>query len=137
MTEKELNKLYYIKQRIKKLRYRIAELESDVGVKAFAFSGMPSNPGVSNPVEKIAIARESLLNELTEALNEAMDEERKLREYINAVEDEEIKAIMEMRFLYQMNWSGIGEELHMDRTTAAKKMRNYLKFPTNPIDEGV
>ena len=127
MTEKELNNLYYIEQRIKKIKYRIAELEQEDGLNAQVLTGMPHGTGVSNPVEALVVKKCALLDELKKALTDKLDEELKIRTYIESIDDEEIKQIIELRFLYQMNWFAIGEEMNMERTTASKKMRKYLR----------
>lgn len=123
MTEKELNSLYWLTKRIKKLEERIHEISLEPSAK---MNGMPHSPSPSNPVQNIVERRDKLITEYIRAKSEAYGTETKIRQYIGSVEDEEVKLIMEMRFLYMMSWFDIGEELNLDRTTAAKKMRKYL-----------
>lgn len=124
MTEKELNSLYWLTKRIKKLEWRLGELQIETGVK---ITGMPHSPNPSDPVLNIVERREKLIAEYIEAQSDAYEAETRIRAYIDSVDDEEVKLIMEMRFLYMMSWFDIGEELNLERTTAAKKMRKYLK----------
>lgn len=127
MTERELSSLYYISQRIKKLKQRIAELDSEIGIGDGAMNGMPHGTGVGNPVENLIIKKCDLCDKLNTELILKIEEEEKIRRYISSVQDEEIKLIMEMRFIHLMNWFDIGEEMHLERTTASKKMRKYLR----------
>lgn len=127
MTEKDLNSLYHIEQRIKKLKYRIAELEAETGLGSQVIDGMPHGHSGNSAIEQLTIKKCDLLGELQKELTAKVSEELKIRQYIASVEDEEVKRIMELRFVYLMNWFDIGEEMSMDRTTASKMMRKYLK----------
>lgn len=127
MTERELNSLYYISQRIKKFKKRIAELDSETGIAGGAMDGMPHGTGAGNPVENLIIKKCDLKDELKAELLLQVAEEQKIRSYISSVEDEEIKLIMEMRFIQLMKWRDISAKLNLERTTVAKKMRKYLQ----------
>lgn len=126
MTEKQLNNLYNIGKRITRLKRRIAELEEELGISGQNLTGMPHGSSVSNPIEALVMKKCELLERLKKTLEEQIDEEMKLRAYIESIEDAEIKLIFELRFLDLMNWDAIGKEMNMDRTTASKKMQNYL-----------
>ncbi|MDE5995113.1 MAG: hypothetical protein K2G60_06335 [Oscillospiraceae bacterium] len=128
MTENELNSLYYISQRIRKLKQRIAELNSEIGIGSGAMNGMPHGTGIGNPVENLIIKKCDLCDKLNAELLLKIEEEQKIRSYISSAKDEEVKLIMEMRFIHLMKWQDISAELNIDRTTASKKMRNYLKI---------
>lgn len=127
MTERELSNLYYIRKRITRLKNRIAELEQETGVSGQALTGMPHGTGVSNPVESLVIKEWELWNKLKKAEAEEVEEELKITDYISGVENEEIKLIMESRFIDNKTWEKIGEELYCDPRTVARKMRKYLK----------
>ena len=127
MTEKQLNKLYYIRIRIKNLKKRIAELEKSAGLSGVNLSGMPHGTDVSNPTEALQIKKEELHEELIRILNKEIEEEQKIQRYIESVEDEEVKLIMELRFIQHLKWHEMIPILHYDRTSPAKKMRKYLE----------
>ena len=71
--------------------------------------------------------------ELEERRAELIKKEREIREYINSVEDEEVKLIIKWRFIDLLEWNYIAgklEELkgkNVDRTTPWKKMQKYLQ----------
>lgn len=107
MTEQQLNAIFYINREIERLRKRITELE-----------GLPSET--------------ELYRELNAKLEEKIFREIQIRKYIEGIEDPQIKAIAELRFLYQHSWVDIAAEVSprwkdIDRTTVAKKLRRYLR----------
>lgn len=121
MSEKELSQFYWLKQEIKKLEDQITEFGDGVGAIKFDDSIKSTNPSMSIQEKKI-----QLLGKLTDARITALEKYIEIESYIEKVEDSEIRQIMRHRFLDLMDWYEIGLEMHCDRTTAAKKMRNYL-----------
>ena len=131
MTEKELNATYYLNGQIARLKARIAELEAEI-IGSADFGGMPKGNLPGAPTERIAMKKIMLLEQLNMALERKIDAELAARKFIETVEDAEVQAIMELRFLEHMQWSDIALELSprykdLDRTTVAKKVRRYLK----------
>lgn len=107
MTEQQLNAIFYINREIERLRNRISEL-----------NGLPSET--------------ELYRELNAKLEEKIIKEIEIRKYIENIEEPQIKAIAELRFLYQRSWVDIAAEVSprwkdLDRTTVAKKLRRYLR----------
>ena len=133
MTEQELRGLVFIKARIEKVEERIAELEQENGLGSVNLDGMPHGSTPGDPVARMAIARAALHEHLVSLRAELKDKEREIREYIDGVEDEEVKLIIEWRFIDLLEWYEIAgnlEELtgkYVDRTTPGKKMRKYLQ----------
>ena len=126
MTEQELNAIYYLDIQICKIKRRIAELPVDTIGGGGDVSGVRSSmPG--DPTGRLAQKKIQLLEQLNETLEKKIDAEIAIRAFIDRVEDEEIKTIIELRCIYLENWEDIGRELHADRTTVSKKFRNFLK----------
>lgn len=126
MTERELNAIYYLDIQIRRIKRRIAELPADTIGGGGDTSGVRSSmPG--DPTGRLAQKKIQLLEQLNETLEKKMDAEIKIRAFIDRVEDEEIKTIIELRCIYQESWEDIGKELHADRTTVSKKFRAYVK----------
>lgn len=146
MTELELSGYNFIKARIKEIEERIAELAQDIseleqenGLGSVNLDGMPHGTTPGDPVARMAIARAALHEdmkrlkaELEERRAELTEKEREIREYIESVENEEVKLIIEWRFIDLLDWYEIAgklEELtgrYVDRSTPGKKMRKYL-----------
>ena len=74
--------------------------------------------------------------ELMELLNETLikriNEEIKLRKFINKIDDIEIRQIIELRFIDKKSWDEIASELSPDdkyihRTTFIKKFNKFIQ----------
>lgn len=122
MSEKELSQFYWLKKEIKDLEDKIDELGYGVGsIKIKEVIGTSSNPQ-SSIQEKVAILQEKLINARLSALEEYL----KIERYIESVEDSEIRQIMRFRFMDLMSWNDIADQLHYERTTVSKKLRQFI-----------
>jgi hypothetical protein len=121
-----------IRARIVRLRERIAEMEAEDGLGSVNMDGMPHGTTPGNPVERMAIARAALHEKLVNLQATLAERELEIQNYIDSVEIEDVKWIMEMRFIEGMGWHDIASEWedgtgkYADRTTLAKKVRKYL-----------
>lgn len=133
MTEQELRGYIYIKARIAKVEERLAELEQETGLGSLNMDGMPHGSTPGDPVARMAIARATLHGQLVRLRADLKEKEREIREYIESVEDEEVKLIIEWRFIDLLDWYEIAGQLeevtghNVDRTTPGKKLRKYLQ----------
>lgn len=126
MTEKELGRYFWLKKEVKHLENELEEFGD--GVSATSFEEKIGSSGISISIQE---KRQRIIEKLTNARLSALEEYIKIETYINKVEDVEIKAIMVLRFQELKNWDEIGKELHMERTTASKKLRRYLQLSHN------
>ena len=132
MTERELMSLVYIQARIDRITERIAELEEEDGLGSVNMDGMPHSKTPGNPVERMALARAALHEKLLQLKADLAERELAITEYIESVEQEDIKFIMELRYLDAKYWQDIAVEWeektgkYADRTTLAKKLEKYL-----------
>lgn len=137
MTEQELMSLVFIQAQIDKVNERIAELEYEDGLGSVNYDGMPHSKTPGNPVERMALARVALHEELLRLRAELMEKELAIRGYIDRVEQADVKLIMELRFIDGGNWQDIAVEWeertgkYADRTTLSKKVRKYLQEHPN------
>ena len=133
MTEQELRGYIYIKARIAKVEERIAELEQENGLGALAMDGMPHGTTPGDPVARMAMARVALHEQLIRLQSDLKEKEREIREYVASVENEEVKLIIEWRFIDLLDWYEIAGRLeemtgkNVDRSTPGKKMRKFLR----------
>ena len=123
MSEKELSQYYWLKQEIKRLEDSIVEFGSGVGAIKYNDS-IKSTKKVDSIQEK----KVELIDQLIEFRLSALEKYLEIERYIETVDDSEIRHIMRLRFLDLKDWSTIGEEIKCDRTTAARKLRKYIKF---------
>ena len=133
MTERELMSLVFIQARISRISNRIEELEDEDGLGSMNMDGMPHSKTPGNPVERRAIAIAALHEKLLSMKAELAERELAITEYIDSVEQEDVKFIMELRFIDTMYWKDIAilwEEItgkYADRTTLSKKVEKYLQ----------
>ena len=120
---KKLNKLYWLKQEVAQIENQIKELTI---LSAFEMSGMPSSSSVSSPVEQFYNRLDKLRTKLEKAKDKVAVEMERLENYIETIEDAEIRVLARMRFLECMKFEDIGEECHMDRRTVSRKLENYF-----------
>jgi hypothetical protein len=132
MTERELMSLVYIQARIARITERIAELEEENGLGSVNMDGMPHGTTPGNPVERMALARAALHEKLLHLKADLAEKELAIVEYIESVEQEDVKLIMELRYIDAKYWQDIAIEWeartgkYADRTTLAKKVEKYL-----------
>ena len=121
---KNLNKLYWIKKEIEQIEEQLKELTV---LSAVSFSGMPSGNTVSSPVEKFNERLDNLKRKLAIKHAESLEETERLERYIETIEDVEIRVLARARFIECKSWEKIGDENYMYRTTAYRKLNNYIK----------
>ena len=123
MTEKELNKYYWLKKEIEDIENRLIEFGD--GVSGIQYKEI--NVVSSHKVVSIQDKRMELVNKLLEARVSALEEYIKIESFIETVDDSKIRQIMRYRFLDLKDWYRIGELMNCDRTTVSKMLRKYLK----------
>lgn len=137
MDIKKLNKLYYIKKNIKALEEELAEINN---LGSAPLNDMPkANGKVSNPTELFMIRKNRILEKLEKEKNQYLDEYKTINNFIEKIDDEEVKLIARLRFIKQKNWFDIAEEISPeDRithwTTPRKKLNRYLEGMNERLD---
>lgn len=137
MDIKELNKLYYIRKNIKALEEELAELNN---LGSAPLNDMPkANGKVSNPTELFAIRKNRILEKLTKEYVKYLTEYEKINNFIDEIDDEEVKLISRLRFIKQKNWFDIAEEISPEDkithwTTPRKKLNRYLEGMNERLD---
>lgn len=128
MTIHELSKYHKIKNEMKQLEDSIRELEETV-IGSSKITGMPlSISGVnSSPTERIGIKLATLKQKLTDKTEQLLDEAQKIEEYIETVDDVDIRIIISKRFLDCKTWQQVANEIHADRSTPYYRLKKYLK----------
>lgn len=137
MTERELMSLIYIQARIDRVSERLLELECEDGLSSVNMDGMPHSTTPGNPVERMALARAALHEKLVQLSADLAQKELEITSYIESVEQDDVKFIMEMRFIDGKSWHDAAVEWvqrtgkYADRTTLSKKVRKYLREHPN------
>lgn len=121
---RNLNKLYWIKKEIVQLENQIKELTI---LSAVAMDGVSGGNKVTSPVERFYERLEKLKSRLEIKHAESLAEQERLEEFIETIEDEEIRVLARCRFIECKSYEQIGYENFIDRTTVSKKLRNYIE----------
>ena len=121
---KKLNTLYWLKQEKIQIEDQIKELTV---LSAVSMSGMPSGSTVSSPVEKFNVRLEQLREKLQRKCAEILTETERIENYIENIEDAEVRVIARKRFIENKTFQTIGDELYIDKSTAYKKLDKYFE----------
>lgn len=126
-TAKELSGIYYINKEIKSLQLELAELKQKNFYKPNLISDMPRGGGAKEP--NLEYVNDVLLLEdlINYSLRKLQHERKKIEDFLETVEDPELRLIMRLRAVNNMKWEDIGNELGIERTTASKKFFRYFQ----------
>lgn len=58
--------------------------------------------------------------------NDIIKKKISLEQYINGIEDDEIRLIAKLRFIDLKSWTKIGDILYYDRSVVYRKLQSYL-----------
>ena len=127
MTINELSRYYHLSLKVQSLRDRIKELNSTtIGASKISEVKVDSSHNNDDPTSRIAIKLYILKKKLEEVLEESIEEETKINEYIESIDDLEVQEIVRYRFIALMKWEDIADKLRCDRTLPLKKLKIYF-----------
>lgn len=127
MTIQELSRYYHLSLKIQSLKDRIKELNSTiVGASKISEIKVDSSHNNDDPTSRIALKLYILKKDLEKYLEESIEEETKINQYIETVSDLEVQEIIRYRFISLMKWEDIADKLRCDRTLPLKKLKIYL-----------
>ena len=115
MTVSELENYKHIKARIKKYNTEIDVLQSSLTLLSGS-EAVKQRKKLDALQKRLLFQKNALTNELV-----------RLIDFIETIDDLEIQYIFIARYIEQKTYEQIGNELYMDRTTVAYKLKNYLK----------
>lgn len=137
MTVEELSEIYYINKEIKSLQLELAQLQQKNFYKNNIMSDMPRGGEAKEASFEYVNQVMELEDLLNYSLRKLQYQRRKVEEFLNTVEDAELRLIMRLRAVNNMRWEDIGRELGMERTTVSKKFYKYFRnkesFPQIPL----
>lgn len=127
MTLEESRQIYYIIKEIDVIKRELAGLRMKNPYRENIITDMPKGgrdtPDLTGYMNDI-MELEDMLNY---ALRKLQRERRKFEEFLETVEDAEMRAILRMRCENNMYWTDIGEELGLERTTVSKRFYKFFK----------
>ena len=83
-------------------------------------------------LDKIMVLEDKIHTEVTKFVSL----KEQIREVIDAVTDTDERMVLRYRYVHNMTWEQIGDELHADRTTVYRWHNNavrHVTLPENPI----
>lgn len=127
MTLKELSKYHDIKVEVDDLQRRIYELETTI-VKASKYSDTKIDKSITNtsPTEELAIKLNKLRKTYVGKQLTLTNELEKIEEYLNTINDSEIRTIMRKRFIDLLTWEEVANVMHYSNPVPYYKVRKYL-----------
>ena len=129
MTISQLNKLFYIKRDLKALEDELAELNN---LGSAPLTDMPKAQKVSDPTTNYAIKKERIISKINKTREKYLTEYEKINDYIEDIDEPDIKLIARLRFIKHLDWYAIAEEISPENkmthwTTPRKKLNRYLE----------
>ena len=118
-----LNKLYYLKTDIENIQEEIRSMPT---VSSPQITGTPRGSGISEPVVTYVLKKEELIERLNLKIAKYTEELVRIENIIERIDDEEARVIARLRFVQCLKWEEIGERVHLERTTCAKKLKKYI-----------
>ena len=127
MTKEELSSYYYLKKEIKQIEERIKEID-DTFLSANRINGMRYEKRLSNPQEQRMILIEKYDKRLEKKKDEALKELMKIEDFIDSINDPEIRMIFRYRYIELMEWNKIAMLVNMSERTVYRKHREILNM---------
>ena len=135
MTPKEyLRQAYRLDHRINSVIAEMERLQEMVGTVSSPSLEEHYNP--NRPTEAPFIRRLEKVWELQVKINREIDRfidlKAQMRDVIATVSDADEQMVLRYRYIHNMTWEQIGDELHADRTTVFRWHNAALKHITLP-----
>ena len=135
MTPKEyLRQAYRLDHRINSDIAEMERLQEMVGTVSSPSLEEHYNP--NRPTEAPFIRRLEKVWELQDKINREIDRfidlKAQMRDVIATVSDADEQMVLRYRYIHNMTWEQIGDELHADRTTVFRWHKAALKHITLP-----
>jgi hypothetical protein len=127
MTIHDLSKYHNLKIEIKQIKDNIEEIETTI-IGSSKIAGIPitSSSNNSNPTERIGMKLAKLKTTLGNKTDKLLDELNKIEDFLNTVDDGEIRIIIRKRFIEGKTWKEVSKDIIADRSTPYYKLKKYL-----------
>lgn len=113
MTAKQyLLRAYKLKRHIRDKEIQLEELRTQAEHITATLTGMPHGPGVSAPVEKLAIKIADATWELEQEYLDLLFYQDETEKAIRLLQDPTLESLMVYRYVYFYQWERIQELLH-------------------------
>lgn len=132
MTKDELSQLYYLNREIEQLKNRHRELKAIAEGTTTRITGMPFGKGISDKVGDFASDIADLDEIILMNMQRCWYEIKKLNQYINSINDSQIRQIFTLRYINALTWQQIAFSIgESDESYPRKKHNAFLKVAEN------
>ena len=132
MTLRELEKYNNIKMEISQIESNINEIETTtIGSFKLNDISISKSGSNSNPTERIAIKLATLREKLNFKKEKLIEAATEIEDFLEKVDDSEIRIIIRKRFLECKTWNEISKEIISERTTPYYKLKRFLNRGDN------
>lgn len=139
MTAKEyLRQAYRLDHRINSdiaERERLQEMAGSVGSPGFEEHYNPNRPSEA-PFVRCLEKVWDLEQKINSEIDRLIDLKAQMREVIATASNADEQMVLRYRYIHNMTWEQIGDELHADRTTVYRwhnSALNHVTLPEDPI----
>lgn len=131
MKKEELSNLKWIGQEIELQTKLLEELQTKAEGTGQVLDGMPKGQKERDRLASYAASIADLQNDIEHSKAVYVQEELRLKRFIEKLESSEIRLIIKLRHLQGMSWEMIGTAMGYDKSTARKKYNRFLKTSSN------
>lgn len=125
MTLQELSRHLKLRERLARDEEILKSLEAAAYPGAQAFTGMPHTPGVSDKVGDLATEIADMKEQIQLLAAEINQEEKTVTDYINMIEDGQMRVIFRLRFLRCLTWAEVATVIGGKNTEEGVKTACY------------
>jgi hypothetical protein len=111
MTKEELNQIYYLEKEIKMWRKALNRLQSRSLLPSQEITGMPFGTGTSDKVGNHAVTEVDIIDKIKALQKKAIEEQYKVLNYIQTIDDSLMKQIIYHRHVLCMKWNEVAKAL--------------------------
>ena len=111
MTKEELNQIYYLEKEIEMWRKALNRLQSRSLLPSQEITDMPFGTGISDKVGNHAVTEVDIEDKIKALQKKAIEEQYKVLEYIETIDDSLMKQIIYHRHVLCMKWNEVAKAL--------------------------
>lgn len=131
MTIKELSRLYYLRKLIERDTQRLRELKAKLQAGAQSITGMPHNAIAFDKIGNIVPSIVDIKIQIENEMNQYIIDRQRIEEYIENIEEPQIRLIFSLRFVDIMSWKEVADYIGGNNTEDSVKKACYRYLKTN------
>lgn len=133
MTLKELSQVYYLNLEIKRNEEKLETLRNKAEKITASALGFPFSKNEQSKIERNVIEMADVQAETDDYTKKLKAEEKKITDYINAIDDSRLRLIFKMRFIDCMSWNKVADALGGNNTEDCVKKSCYRYIKSCPV----